>query len=278
MTWMLSIVFGVPAQRTLISTGPIAIGLLKGQFSPFTQLSGYSMSYCVAFGYCTRTTANGDRHLNTFTSVLGPEHRRRHKRIRGVHNRAFISTSPHIQEIMRNLMVSRLFPVLERIAASPGGAQNLVPIAQSLTLDCTSAFAFGIPLSLDFVVNAKPRKEWMELFLLAFPTDQASFWLREHPTLTKYLCMLGVPLVSKDMSPARRKFEAWALPKVDEAEKVLKLRDEGQVIEAGRLPVLYDAVRTEMANSQPGAEKTGFIMTEAQRRELASECLDHIGK
>lgn len=214
--------------------------------------------------------------LNTFTSVLGPEHRRRHKRIRGVHSRAFIGTSPHIQEIMRNLMINRVFPVLDNIAASPDGAVNILPIAQSMTLDCTSAFAFGIPLSLDFVVNAKARKEWFDLFAIAFPTDQALFWLREHPCLTKYLGMLGVPLVSKDIAPARRKFEAWALPKVDGAEEVLKMRDKGQAIEAGHLPVLYDAVRTDLANSQMEAEKDGFTMTEARRQELASECFDHI--
>lgn len=210
--------------------------------------------------------------------MRGNEHRRRHKRIRGVHNQSFISSSPHIREIMRNLMVNRLFPVLDNIAASPKGAANVLPIAQSMNLDCTSAFVFGIPLSLDFIINEKARKEWLDLFAIAFPTDQSSFWLREHPRLTKYLCMLGVPLVSKDLAPARREFEAWALPKVDGAEEVLKMRDKGQAMEAGQLPILYDAVRTDLENSQMGAEKAGFTMTEAQRRELASECLDHIGK
>ncbi|XPS69800.1 Unspecific monooxygenase [Ascochyta lentis] len=214
--------------------------------------------------------------LNTFTSVLGSEHRRRHKRIRGVHNRAFIGTSPHIREIMRNLMVSRVLPVLDGIAISSKGATNILPIAQSMTLDCNSAFAFGIPLSLDFIVNASARKEWLDLFATAFPTDQASFWLREHPRLTKYMCMAGIPLVSKDMASARRKFEAWALPKVDAAEEVIKMRDMGQAVDTGQLPVLYDAIRTDLANSQMGAEKSQFTMTEAQRRELASECLDHI--
>ncbi|RYP75281.1 hypothetical protein DL771_002501 [Monosporascus sp. 5C6A] len=214
--------------------------------------------------------------LNTFTSVLNAEHRRRHKRIRGVHNRAFIGSSPHIREIMRNLMVNRVLPVLNNIAASPEGAVNILPITQSMILDCTSAFAFGIPLSLNFVVDAKARQEWYDLFLTAFPTDSASFWLREHPTITKYLCMLGVPLVSKEMASARRQFEAWALPKVDSAEEVLRKRDKGQVIEAGQLPILYDAVRTDLASLQKGAEKAHFTMTEAQHRELASECLDHV--
>lgn len=179
---------------------------------------------------------------------------------------------------MRNLMVSRVLPVLDSIAASTEGATSILPIALSIILDCTSAFAFGIPLSHNFVVDAEARREWLNLFATAFPTDQSSFWLREYPMLTKYLCILGIPLVSKDMAPARYKFEAWALPKVDDAEEVLKKRDLGQTIEAGRLPVLYDAVRTSMLNLQMGAGKTGFTMTEAQRRELASECLDHIGK
>lgn len=204
--------------------------------------------------------------------MLGPEHRRRHKRIRGVHDRAFIGTSPHIREIMRDLMVNRVLPVLENIATSREGAKSILPIAQSVALDCTSAFAFGIPLSLNFIVNAKARKEWLDPFATAFPTDQASFWLREHPRLTEYLCMLGIPLVSKNTAPARRRFEVWVLPKVDSAEEVVKTRDKGQAIQTGHLPVLYDAVRTVEA------ENNGFTMTEARRHELASECLDHIGK
>jgi hypothetical protein len=175
-------------------------------------------------------------------------------------------------------MVNRVFPVLENIATSSTGATNILPITQGMILDCTSAFAFGVPLSLNFVVDAQARKEWLDLFAVAFPTDQSSFWLREHPRLTKYLCMLGIPLVLKEMAPARRKFEYWALPKVDSAEEVIKIRDKGQSIKTGELPVLYDAVRSDLMSSCTGAEKADFPITEAQRRELASECLDHIGK
>lgn len=175
-------------------------------------------------------------------------------------------------------MVNRLIPVLDKVAASPGGAINVLPITQGIIFDCTSAFAFGIPLSLNFVLDAEARTKWLEQFAVAFPTDQSSFWLREHPVLTKYLCMLGIPLVSNEMAPARREFESWALPKVDSAEEVLKKRDRGEIIEAGTLPVLYDAIRTDMAKFQAGAQKAGFKMTESERRELASECLDHIGK
>ncbi|KAF2624087.1 hypothetical protein BU25DRAFT_424466 [Macroventuria anomochaeta] len=171
----------------------------------------------------------------------------------------------------------RVLPVLDRVASSPEGATRILPIAQSMSLDCTSAFAFGIPLSLDFVLNAKARREWLDLFATAFPTDQASFWLREHPRLTKYLFMLGVSLVSKDMAPARRKFEAWALPRVDGAEEVLKKRDMGQAIEAGQLPVLYDAIPSDLANSQMKGKKLGFTMTEAQRRELATFTAEAFG-
>lgn len=174
-------------------------------------------------------------------------------------------------------MVNRVIPVLERTSESPKCAVNVVPLAQSIILDCTTAFAFGVPLALDLITNEASRNEWLKQFLVAFPNDQSLFWLRDHPKLTKYLCVLDLPLVSAKRASARREFEAWALCKVDSAEEALKRQDQGQLFEAGHLPVLYDAVRQDLAKPFANAGKS-FEMTEAQRRELASECFDHIGK
>jgi hypothetical protein len=175
-------------------------------------------------------------------------------------------------------MVNRLSPFLTQISASSDGTTDVMPMALSIILGCSSAFAFGIPLSLDFLFNTNARQEWFNLFAIAFPTDQASFWLREHPQLANFLCFLGIPVVSRETAKARSEFEAWALSKVDAAEQVLQKRDKGETIIEGQLPVLYDAVRTDLADASTGTEKATFTMTYAQRRELASECFDHIGK
>jgi len=175
-------------------------------------------------------------------------------------------------------MVNCLSPFLTQISASSSGTTNVLPMALSIILDCTSALAFGIPLSLDFLYDTEARQRWLDLFSIGFPTNQASFWLREHPQLTKFLCFIGMPVVPREAAKARREFEAWALPKVDAAEEVLQKRDKGETITEGQLPVLYDAIRTDLANAHTGTGKATFSMTEAQRRELASECLDHISK
>ncbi|KAI0554427.1 cytochrome P450 [Xylaria curta] len=177
---------------------------------------------------------------------------------------------------MRTLMVDRLTPLLARIAMSSDGTANILPIAQSIVLDCTSAFAFGVPLSLNFLSDAAARQHWFDLFNTSFPNDQSSFWPREHPQLTKILCFLGVHVVSNKVTEARREFEDWALLKVDAAEEVLQKRDRGQTIEVGKLPVLCDAVWSDLAMMHSETAKVRFSMSPAQRRELASECLDHI--
>ncbi|KAK6067506.1 cytochrome p450 [Seiridium cupressi] len=213
---------------------------------------------------------------NTFTSVLGDEHRRHHRRIRGVHNRLFISSSPHVRSIMRVLMTERLLPLLDQISTSADGTANVLPIAQSITLDCTSAFAFGLSLSLNFILDTESRQQWFNLFGTAFPTDRSSFWLREHPQLTKYLCFLGIPIVSRKTASARREFEAWALSKVDAAELVMQRHAAGQLIPEGDFPILYSAVRKHLAVSERGPAKETPTQSVIERRERASECLDHI--
>ncbi|KAI0855913.1 cytochrome P450 [Xylaria cubensis] len=213
---------------------------------------------------------------NTFTSVLKSDHRRRHRRIRGVHKHSYIASSPHVRAIMSTLMVDRLTPLLAQIAMSSDGTADMLPIAQSIVLDCTSAFAFGVPLSLNFLSDAAARQHWFNLFNAGFPNDQSSFWLREHPELTKILCFLGIPVVSNQVAKARREFENWALPKVDAAEEVLQKHNEGHTLAAGKLPVLCDAVWSDLAMTHSETAKVRFSMSPAQRRELASECLDHI--
>lgn len=179
---------------------------------------------------------------------------------------------------MSTLMVDRFLPLLTQIATSTDGTANILPIAQAIILDCTSAFAFGVPLSLNFILDTAARQHWFDLFNTSFPTDQSSFWLREHPHLTRVLCLLGIPVVSNKVAKARREFEAWALPKVDAAEEILQKRDKGHSLAAGELPVLYDVVRSDLATTHSENAKVSFAMTPSQRRELASECLDHIGE
>ncbi|KAI0405069.1 cytochrome P450 [Xylaria palmicola] len=214
--------------------------------------------------------------VNTFTSVLGPEHRRRHRRIRGVHKRSYIASSPHIRAIMSNLMVERLLPLFGQVATSSNGTVNILPVAQAIIMDCTSAFAFGVPLSLNFITDAAARYQWFELFKVAFPNNQDLFWLREHPHITRVLRFLGIPVISGKIAGARREFESWALPKVDAAEEVMQRHDRGQPVALGEFPVLYDAIRSDLVPTNNDGAKASFTMTPHQRRELASECLDHI--
>ncbi|RYP90234.1 hypothetical protein DL770_003655 [Monosporascus sp. CRB-9-2] len=215
---------------------------------------------------------------NTFTTLLSSEHRRRRRRVRIVYSRAFLLTSPHMRAILVGIILDRLRPLLARIAGSPLGATDVMPLAQSYVLDFVSAFGFGLPLGLDFLSDSAAHKRWLDLYNLSFPGGTTGFWLKEHPWLTRLLCSLGVPMIPDGYAKSRRELENWAIEKVDAAEKLLQWHREKNSMAAGELPVLYDAVRSGMAQADGFSGIGNFTPSPAQRLELASECLDHIGE
>lgn len=182
---------------------------------------------------------------------------------------------------MRAILVSvvrdRVRPFLALKSSSPEGIIDLMPLAQSYVLDYVSAFSFGLPLSLHLTSNIAAHRHWTGLYNTGFPSGMVGFWLQEYPRITMLLSKMGVPILSSAYHEARRALETWALQKVEAAEDMLQRYDKEKGLAAGTLPVLYNAVRAGMAKAD-GLSDEIFSPSPSQRLELASECLDHIGK
>ncbi|KAF4880085.1 Tryprostatin B 6-hydroxylase [Colletotrichum siamense] len=212
---------------------------------------------------------------NTFTTLGSNEHRGRRHRLRIAHSRQFLMKSPDVQSILASLVQQKLYPLLADLASSKEGTASIMPLAQSFALDYVSAFAFGLSLGHSFLKDRLAYDQWFALNNDCYPGGFLGYLLKEHPRLVEFARRLGVPILSKTYVNARRELETWALRRVDAAEDLLQSRMQGSEPTPGDLPVLYDAVRTAMAQ-QSGVENADFVPSATQRLELASECLDHI--
>lgn len=214
---------------------------------------------------------------NTFTTLRSNEHRGRRHRLRIAHSRQFLMKSPDVQSILGSLVQQKLYPLLADLASSKEGTASIMPLAQSFALDYVSAFAFGLSLGHNFLKDRLAYDQWFALNNDCYPGGFLGYLLKEHPRLVEFARRLGVPILSKTYVNARRELETWALRRVDAAEDLLQSRMQGSEPAPGDLPVLYDAVRTAMAQ-QSGVKDADFVPSATQRLELASECLDHISK
>lgn len=144
-------------------------------------------------------------------------------------------------------------------------------------LDFVSAFMFGLSRSTNFLQDTASRDAWMELYQDSHPAKYL-FWLQEHPRLVRVLKRLGISIVPKWYFEADVKFDNWASKLVDETEKALKAGLTEQTVQPGEMPVMYFHQKLSMSEELKLESTSYFTPSREQRRELASECLDHLGR
>lgn len=169
-----------------------------------------------------------------------------------------------------------MLPIIKDAAQSATQAIDILPVLQSYTIDFTVAFVFGLSRGTNFMLDATARDEWLEAYVLSYPTD-SMFWLQECASLTKFVQYLGLGdwLLPKGHDAARKFLDDWTLRRMRATE--ITLHDNGisdHEFESGDFPVLYDAVKSGLAKSA-GLDEC-FTPDPQQELELASECFNHV--
>ncbi|KAI1965948.1 hypothetical protein LOZ58_000849 [Ophidiomyces ophidiicola] len=210
---------------------------------------------------------------NTFCA-LGVEHAVHRRRISGVYSKSFLQSSPHIRTILDAVIQRQILPILARKAREDEPV-DILALNLAYGLDFISAFIFGLPRGVKFLEDKASREAWFDLYDQTHPSDNM-FWLTEYPTLSKILTLFGIPMIPKGFHQAKRELEAWAMKRVKLAEDVLCENQTDDKIRPGNMPLLYHALKTGM-ELEKGIKLNGrFAPDIFQRRELASECLDHL--
>jgi hypothetical protein len=167
---------------------------------------------------------------------------------------------------------NRLLPSL----STAGAGIDILAVNFAYGLDFVAAFIFGLSRGTDFLRDTKCRQAWLDEYRRSHPAEYM-FWLLEHPRLVEGLARCGVRVVPRWYWGADEEFDAWGLRLIDETEKALQdgLTEEGA--RSGDLPGMYYQLKKAMAAEEKLEDGAYFKPSKAQRMELASECLDHIG-
>ena len=215
------------------------------------------------------------RSRNTFSS-LGAEHSARRKRVTSVYAKSFIQSSRHVRAILSNVVQSRFLPLVDRSAKSQT-AVDILSANFAYGVDVIAAFIFGLSHGTNFTQDLEDRQRWLDEYRKSHPTEYL-FWLLEHPNLVKKLRKIGIHVVPKWYKLADDNFDKWGLTLIDNAEKRIQdgLVEERTV--SGDMPIVYAQLKEAIAGEQKLEGGMKFHTSPQQRLELASECLDHLGK
>lgn len=182
-----------------------------------------------------------------------------------------------MQAILDVVIQRRILPLLARTADSEKPTIDMLALNLAYGLDLLSAFIFGLPRGVRFIEDEAARQHWFELYDRTHPSKNM-FWLTEYPLLSRLVSNFGIPLIPKGFLKAKRELETWAMKRVKLSEDVLRENITDDTIRPGYMPLLYHGLKTGMELEQGTKMNGRFEPSIMQRNELASECLDHLGK
>lgn len=214
-----------------------------------------------------------DRVPNTF-SAIGKEHSIHRRRIAGVYTKSYIQQQPYVPAIAHHLL-GQLLPHFQH-AVQKQRALDVLNLIIGYGLDFVSAYTWGIPQATNFVEDAESRRAWLTGYLTSHPDDYL-FWLLDGRTLRSFLEKFRLKPVPERVGQARARLEQWVLNKIDQTEQ--SMRSSKVDPSSGDYPVVYHHIQTAIAKE---GSKVGSLQLpdhySATRVQLASECLDNLGK
>jgi hypothetical protein len=108
-------------------------------------------------------------------------------------------------------------------------------------------------------------------------SPKAMFWQQEYPKVTHFLRLCGLDPVPGSYHDAVAYLERWGTKRAASAEEMYK-----RSLETGSdprdLPLLYSQLRSAMMSEKKVNQDDKGVLSTHQRLEIASECLDHLGK
>lgn len=188
-----------------------------------------------------------------------------------------MQNSRHIRAILSELVQNRLLPSIGELSAS-NAPIDILAINFAYGLDFVAAFIFGLSRGTDFLRDSACRQSWLDEYRKSHPSEYM-FWLLEHPRLIKLLAKLGMNVVVPTWyHKADTEFDKWGMKLLEATEKDLQAGFTEEGAKSGDMPNMYFQLKKAMADEDKLEGGAYFKPNEVQKRELASECLDHLGK
>lgn len=221
-------------------------------------------------------STNQPSKRNIFSSLRRDEHGMLRKRVSAVYAKTFLQSCRHIHAITSELVQTRFLPMLWT-SATCRRPVDMLSVNYAYGLDFVTAFIFGLSRGTNFIQQEDQRRKWLEDYDRSHPHD-SMFWLQEQPNLTRWLRNIGIHVVPEGYVDADVEFENWGLQMIDATDAALQAGLSEDCAADGDMPLMYHQLISTTARQSGLKDSLPSHLSPEQRREIASECLDHIGK
>ena len=207
--------------------------------------------------------------INMFSTTSHGEHSARKRILSNVYSKSFLQSSAQVEENSRTLLKDHFLPLIER-AAVEGRIVDVHEMNNAFTMDFMSAYQFGLPSSTRFAEDKTTRRHHLHLYHCR---KDYEYFSQEVPRLKTLMKWLGFNLVPSFCDDANGEIEDSMLETCNKADAYL-----GEVSTPGAEPVVYKQFKNGLAKQrEKGSGKPASGELDFQRREVASEMLDHLG-
>ena len=183
------------------------------------------------------------------------------------YSKSTLFSSLQLASASNHLLLGQLLPILHGQASVQRPVQ-LLELSYALCLDYVSDFIFGGSNGSNFLQDRPGLRVWLKHYERRH--CEASFWPQELPRMTRCLKAMGIDMLPPEHYMSRKYLGDWMLDLCEKSDQAPSSEDCAKTGHLPNRPTLYEQIKEAVEVDLKGADP------ELQRREVASELLDHI--
>ncbi|OLN85072.1 Tryprostatin B 6-hydroxylase 3 [Colletotrichum chlorophyti] len=212
-----------------------------------------------------------------FSTLTSKPHSLRKRLISHTYSKSFIHASPAARSQAREILFTRLLPLLS--APESSQAVEVFSTFLATAMDFITAYVFGLRNGTDFIRNKAYRDHWLQLYL-ARATH--GFWPQEMPALTAFCTRFGLGFKPYPawVDTANAELAAWNKKLCEQASDYIHTSTMSpSAQDPADEPVVFKALVSGIEKEAATNKEYSLLYPDAgPRRNLfvASEVMDHV--
>ncbi|KAL8956983.1 MAG: hypothetical protein Q9193_005631 [Seirophora villosa] len=204
---------------------------------------------------------------NAFCSLTKESHSTHRRRIAAVYTKSALSKSPQLAAVTETILLAGLVPRMDNDILT-SQQTDLLELSYSMCLDLVNAYLFGQSNGSKFLTKGQDIKSFLEHYEHRYCAE--SFWPQELPRFTRVLERVGVRLLPKRASTAKKWLESWMMAMCKAADATMRRAEKSTLENDADFPTVYASVR--------GAtdQDSNHLDAHSKQSEVASELFDHM--
>ena len=202
-----------------------------------------------------------------FSMAPSKPHSVRKRMVSNVYSKSHLQSSPIVLKISKDVIYSKLLPLLGSIAVK-NEAIDVLELNFSSTMDILNAFIFGLGNGSDFLSDIQVRQHWLKTYQSRRPFR---FWNGELPYAETMSTKLAFPIVPSWVAEATATIENWVMERCKASTTWTELVSQRSDSTGTTPAIVFDQLKKSVAATTADDTTLG-----APDLQVASEILDHL--